>query len=47
VTSAPIVVHRPALSGGQRGTVHSHGQAEILDSFSELTDRLEPASEAS
>jgi hypothetical protein len=30
VSSAPIVVHRPSLSGGRRVTVHSHGQDEIL-----------------
>ncbi|MEU9858880.1 hypothetical protein [Streptomyces sp. NPDC047974] len=30
MTSAPIVVHRPSLSGGRRVTVHSHGQDEIL-----------------
>ncbi|MFF5933165.1 hypothetical protein [Streptomyces sp. NPDC012508] len=30
MSSAPIVVHRPSLSGGRRVTVHSHGRDEIL-----------------
>jgi hypothetical protein len=30
VTSAPIVVHRPSISGGRRVTVHSGGRHEIL-----------------
>ncbi|MDQ0780123.1 hypothetical protein QF026_008589 [Streptomyces aurantiacus] len=30
MTSAPIVVHRPSLSGGRRVTVHSSGRDEIL-----------------
>jgi hypothetical protein len=30
VTSAPIVVHRPSISGGRRGTVHSGGRDEII-----------------
>ncbi|MFE1453402.1 hypothetical protein [Streptomyces olivaceoviridis] len=30
MSSAPIVVHRPSLSGGRRVTVHRHGQDEIL-----------------
>jgi hypothetical protein len=30
VTSAPIVVHRPSLSGDRRVTVHSSGRDEIL-----------------
>jgi hypothetical protein len=30
VTSAPIVVHRPSLSGGRRVTVHSSGRDEVL-----------------
>jgi hypothetical protein len=30
VTSAPIVVHQPSLSGGRRVTVHSSGRDEIL-----------------
>ncbi|MGW7468446.1 hypothetical protein ACWGJT_28250 [Streptomyces xantholiticus] len=29
-TEAPIVVHRPSLSGGRRVTVHSQGRDEIL-----------------
>ncbi|MEV5204219.1 hypothetical protein [Streptomyces sp. NPDC053720] len=28
--SAPIVVHRPSLSGGRRVTVNRHGRDEIL-----------------
>ncbi|MFJ2154468.1 hypothetical protein ACIOHB_37740 [Streptomyces microflavus] len=28
--SAPIVVHRPSISGGRRVTVHSSGRDEIL-----------------
>lgn len=28
--SAPIVVHRPFISGGRRVTVHSSGRDEIL-----------------
>lgn len=31
VTNAPIVVHRPVLSGGQRVTVHSSGRDEFLN----------------
>ncbi|MFC9624824.1 hypothetical protein ACFTXM_34285 [Streptomyces sp. NPDC056930] len=30
MTSAPIVVRRPSLSGGRRVTVHSSGRDEIL-----------------
>ncbi|MET9810782.1 hypothetical protein [Streptomyces halstedii] len=30
MTRAPIVVHRPSMSGGRRVTVHSHGRDEIL-----------------
>lgn len=30
VTSVPIVVHRPSLTGGRRVTVHRHGRDEIL-----------------
>ncbi|MFI8193868.1 hypothetical protein ACIF8T_34730 [Streptomyces sp. NPDC085946] len=30
MSSAPIVVCWPSLSGGRRVTVHSHGQDEIL-----------------
>ena len=30
MSSAPIVVNRPSLSGGRSVTVHSHGQDEIL-----------------
>lgn len=30
VSSAPIVVHRPSLSGGRRVTVHTSGRDEIL-----------------
>ncbi|WP_435885016.1 hypothetical protein [Streptomyces cyaneofuscatus] len=30
MTSAPIVVHRPSLSGGRKVTVHSSGRDEIL-----------------
>ncbi|MEU1458104.1 hypothetical protein [Streptomyces avermitilis] len=30
MTSAPIVVHRPSLSGGRRVTVHRDGRDEIL-----------------
>ncbi|MFJ8406424.1 hypothetical protein ACIQ9K_39130 [Streptomyces microflavus] len=30
MTSAPIVVHRPSISGGRRVTVHSSGRDEIL-----------------
>ncbi|MFE7707583.1 hypothetical protein ACFU6I_17665 [Streptomyces sp. NPDC057486] len=30
MTSASIVVHRPSMSGGRRGTVHSSGRNEIL-----------------
>ncbi|MFI9754285.1 hypothetical protein [Streptomyces collinus] len=30
MTSAPIFVHRPSLSGGRRVTVHSDGRDEIL-----------------
>ncbi|GGS10101.1 hypothetical protein GCM10010252_56530 [Streptomyces aureoverticillatus] len=30
MTSAPIVVHRPSLSGGRRVTVHSSGRDETL-----------------
>ncbi|MEV6162285.1 hypothetical protein AB0L71_10200 [Streptomyces sp. NPDC052052] len=30
MTSAPIVVHRPSISGGRRVTVRSHGRDEIL-----------------
>ncbi|MCM2388750.1 hypothetical protein [Streptomyces albipurpureus] len=28
--SAPIVVHRPSLSGGRRVSMHRHGRDEIL-----------------
>ncbi|MFJ1958767.1 hypothetical protein ACIOGT_38135 [Streptomyces microflavus] len=28
--SAPIVVHRPSVSGGRRVTVHGRGRGEIL-----------------
>ncbi|MFJ4710128.1 hypothetical protein ACIP6I_35585 [Streptomyces anulatus] len=28
--SAPIVVHRPSVSGGRRVTVHDRGRDEIL-----------------
>ncbi|MCX4579005.1 hypothetical protein OHB41_38640 [Streptomyces sp. NBC_01571] len=28
--SAPIVVHRPSISGGRRVTVHRHGQDLVL-----------------
>ncbi|MFJ9968885.1 type 1 glutamine amidotransferase family protein [Streptomyces avermitilis] len=30
MTSAPIVVHRPSLSGGRKVTVHSSDRDEIL-----------------
>ncbi|MFJ1610415.1 hypothetical protein ACIOHS_44995 [Streptomyces sp. NPDC088253] len=30
MTSAPIVGHRPSLSGGRRVTVHSGGRDEFL-----------------
>lgn len=30
VTSAPIVVHRPSITGGRRVTVHTSGRDEIL-----------------
>ncbi|MFJ3637606.1 hypothetical protein [Streptomyces sp. NPDC090112] len=30
MTSAPIVVHRPSLSGGRRVTAHGSGRDEIL-----------------
>ncbi|MFH9186731.1 hypothetical protein [Streptomyces sp. NPDC017673] len=30
MTRAPVVVHRPSLSGGRRVTVHRHGQDEFL-----------------
>ncbi|MEU0059804.1 hypothetical protein [Streptomyces sp. NPDC006334] len=30
MTSAPIVAHRPSLSGGRKVTVHSGGRDEIL-----------------
>ncbi|MFB6986145.1 hypothetical protein ACFC0C_41185 [Streptomyces sp. NPDC056178] len=30
MTSAPIVVHRPSTSGGQRVTVHRGGRDEFL-----------------
>ncbi|MDX3322478.1 hypothetical protein PV415_36885 [Streptomyces sp. ME03-5684b] len=30
MSGAPIVVHRPSLSGGRRVTVHCHGRDEIL-----------------
>ncbi|MFB7651588.1 MULTISPECIES: hypothetical protein [unclassified Streptomyces] len=30
MTSAPIVVHRPSLSGGRTVTVHRYGRDEIL-----------------
>ncbi|MEU6460246.1 hypothetical protein [Streptomyces sp. NPDC047065] len=30
MTTAPVVVHRPSLSGGRRVTVHRHGRDEIL-----------------
>ncbi|MFD5721684.1 hypothetical protein [Streptomyces sp. NPDC127036] len=30
MTSTPIVVHRPSLSGGRRMSVHRHGRDEIL-----------------
>jgi hypothetical protein len=30
VSSAPIVVHRPAGTGGRRVSVRSHGRDEIL-----------------
>jgi hypothetical protein len=30
MSSAPIVVHRPSLSGGRRITAHSGGRDEIL-----------------
>ncbi|MFJ2589723.1 hypothetical protein [Streptomyces sp. NPDC087538] len=28
--TAPIVVHRPSLSGGRRVSVHRNGQVEVL-----------------
>ncbi|NEB32848.1 hypothetical protein G3I62_27790 [Streptomyces sp. SID14446] len=30
MTSAPVVVHRPSISGGRRVSVHRHGRDEIL-----------------
>ncbi|MEW1569878.1 hypothetical protein AB0454_44110 [Streptomyces sp. NPDC093509] len=30
MSSVPIVVHRPSLSGGRRVSVHGHGRDEIL-----------------
>ncbi|MEU0786501.1 hypothetical protein ABZ341_33605 [Streptomyces sp. NPDC006173] len=30
MTSTPIVVHRPSISGGRRVSVHRHGRDEIL-----------------
>ncbi|PPS90698.1 hypothetical protein [Streptomyces sp. MH60] len=30
MSRAPIVVHRPSISGGRRVTVHRHGRDEIL-----------------
>ncbi|MFJ7416807.1 hypothetical protein ACIQWZ_39355 [Streptomyces sp. NPDC098077] len=30
MTRAPIVVHRPSVSGGRRVTVHGRGRDEIL-----------------
>ncbi|MFD8064634.1 hypothetical protein [Streptomyces parvulus] len=30
MTSAPIVVHRPSLTGGRRVSVHRRGRDEIL-----------------
>ncbi|MFI0763222.1 MULTISPECIES: hypothetical protein [Streptomyces] len=30
MTRAPIVVHRPSVSGGQRVAVHGRGRDEIL-----------------
>ncbi|MCZ4125566.1 hypothetical protein [Streptomyces sp. H39-S7] len=30
MTSAPIVVHQPSISGGRRVTVHSNSGSEIL-----------------
>ncbi|MFE2462968.1 hypothetical protein [Streptomyces sp. NPDC059402] len=30
MSRAPIVVHRPSVSGGRRVSVHRHGRDEIL-----------------
>ncbi|MFC8878030.1 hypothetical protein [Streptomyces ardesiacus] len=30
MSHAPIVVHRPSISGGRRVSVHRHGRDEIL-----------------
>ncbi|MFJ6509315.1 hypothetical protein [Streptomyces sp. NPDC091879] len=30
MSNAPVVVHRPSISGGRRVSVHSHGRDEIL-----------------
>ena len=30
MSCAPIVVHRPSVSGGRRVSVHRHGRDEIL-----------------
>ncbi|MET7826986.1 hypothetical protein ABZT23_20155 [Streptomyces sp. NPDC005386] len=30
MSSAPVVVHRPSVSGGRRVSVHRHGRDEIL-----------------
>ncbi|MFF0191028.1 hypothetical protein [Streptomyces sp. NPDC005244] len=32
MSSAPVVVHRPSISGGRRVSVHRHGRDEILGS---------------
>ncbi|MEU5139410.1 hypothetical protein [Streptomyces sp. NPDC021139] len=30
MSGAPVVVHRPSVSGGRRVSVHGHGRDEIL-----------------
>ncbi|MFE9882497.1 hypothetical protein [Streptomyces sp. NPDC005784] len=44
MASAPVVVHRPSLSGGRRVSVHRHGRDEILGvAYSDLVVFLEEA----